>query len=88
VDLKPNSYNKIEQLIRRGVNIPSLLTIDAGDEVNIEQISGNGAKIYPGCRIDGGKAVISAGVQLGYETPGAVGNCQLGPKGFAFIEYV
>jgi len=80
VDLKRISYNKIEQLIRKGVNIPSPLTIDVGDEVNIDQISGNGVKIYPGCRIYGGKTVISAGVQLGYEAPVTVDNCQLGPK--------
>jgi len=80
VDEKPISYNKIEQLIRKGVKIPSPLTIDVGDEVNIDQISGNGVKIYPGCRICGEKTVISAGVQLGYEAPVTVDNCQLGPK--------
>jgi len=80
VDLKPTSYNKIEQLIEKGVNIPSPLTLDVGDEVNIGQISGNGVKIYPGCRICGEKTVISAGVRLGYEAPVTVDNCQLGPK--------
>jgi len=80
VDPKPASYNKIEQLIRKGVNIPNPLTMDVGDEVNIDQISGNGVKIYPGCRIYGEKTVISAGVQLGYEGPVTMDNCQLGPK--------
>ncbi|MBS3921484.1 MAG: UDP-N-acetylglucosamine pyrophosphorylase [Deltaproteobacteria bacterium] len=80
MDLKPISYNKIEQLIRKGVNIPTPLTIDVGDEVNIDQISGKGVKIYPGCRIYGEKTVISSGVQLGYEAPVTVDNCQLGPK--------
>jgi UDP-N-acetylglucosamine/UDP-N-acetylgalactosamine diphosphorylase len=80
VDLKPISYEKIEQLIRKGVNIPTPFTIDVGDEVNIDQISGKGVKIYPGCRIYGGKTVISAGVQLGYEAPVTVEDCQLGPK--------
>jgi len=80
VDLKPVSYNKIEQLIRKGVNIPTPLTIDLGDEVNIDQISGKGVKIYPGCRIYGEKTVISEGVQLGYEAPVTLEDCQLGPK--------
>ena len=80
MDPKPISYDKIEQLIRKGVNIPTPLTIDVGNEVNIDQISGNGVKIYPGCRIYGEKTVISAGVQLGYEAPVTVENCQLGPK--------
>jgi len=80
VDLKPISYEKIEQLIRKGVNIPTPLTIDVGDEVNIDQISGRSVKIYPGCRIYGEKTVISAGVQLGHEAPVTVENCQLGPQ--------
>lgn len=80
MDLKSTSHNKIEQLIRKGVNIPAPLTIDMGEEVNIDQISGNGVKIYPGCRIYGEKTVISAGVQLGYEAPVTVDNCQLGLK--------
>jgi len=80
VDLKPVSYEKIEQLIRKGVNIPTPLTIDVGDEVNIDQISAKGVKIYPGCRIYGEKTVISAGVQLGHEAPVTVENCQLGPQ--------
>jgi len=80
VDLKPISYNKIEQLIRKGVNIPSPATVDVGEEVNIDQVSGDGVKIYPGCRIYGEKTVISGGVQLGNEAPVTVDNCQLGPK--------
>jgi len=80
VDLKPGQYSKIEQLIRKGVNISSPFTVDVGDEIKIDQISGNGVKIYPGCRIYGEKTVISAGVQLGYEAPVTVDNCQLGPK--------
>lgn len=80
MDLKPISYDKIEQLIRKGVNIPTPLTIDVGEEVNIDQISGKGVKIYPGCRIYGEKTVISEGVQLGYEAPVTVENCQLGPE--------
>ena len=80
VDSKPISYEKIEQLIRKGVNIPAPFTIDVGDEVKIDQISGRGVKVYPGCRIYGEKTVISAGVQLGYEAPVTVENCQLGPK--------
>lgn len=80
MDLKPLSFNKIEQLIGKGVKIPAPFTIDIGDEVNIEQISGNGVKIYPGCRIYGEKTVISSGVQLGYEAPVTVEDCQLGAK--------
>src|SRR5512136_1408054 len=80
MDLKPAANNKIKELIKKGVNIPNPLNIDVGEEVNIDHISGKAVKIYPGCRIYGEKTVISSGVQLGYEAPVTVDNCQLGPK--------
>ncbi len=80
MDLKPAANEKIKELVKKGVNIPNPLSIDLGEEVNTDQISGKGVKIYPGCRIYGEKTVISSGVQLGYEAPVTVDNCQLGPK--------
>jgi len=80
VELTPAVNIKIEELIKKGVNIPNPLSIDVGEEVHIDQISGKEVKIYPGCRIYGEKTVISSGVQLGYEAPVTVDNCQLGPK--------
>ena len=62
------------------MNITAPFTIDVGEEVNIDQISGNGVRIYPGCRIYGQKTVISEGAQLGYEAPVTIENCQLGPR--------
>jgi len=80
VDRKPVANDKIKELINKGVNIPNPSSIDVGEEVNIGQVSGKAVKIYPGCRIYGEKTVISSGVQLGYEAPATVDNCQLGPK--------
>ncbi len=78
--MKPSVHQKIEQLIRKGVTIPAPLTIDVGEEVKVDQISGDGVKIYPGCRIYGEKTLIASGVQLGSEGPVTIENCQLGPK--------
>jgi len=95
VELKPRSYDKIVQLIEKGVDIPNPLSLDLGDEVNIDQISGNGVSIYPGCRIYGKETVISAGTQIGYEGPVTIEDCQMGPsvelkggyfKGAVFLE--
>jgi bifunctional UDP-N-acetylglucosamine pyrophosphorylase / glucosamine-1-phosphate N-acetyltransferase len=92
VDLKPACREKIEHLIRQGVDIPNPPTLDIGAEVNVSQISGKKVKIYPGCRIYGEKTVISAGDQIGYEGPVTLHNCQLGPdvslKGGYFHESV
>ena len=79
MDLKPRAYEKIVQLINKGVVIHNPLTLDIGDEVAVDRISGSGVTIYPGCRIYGAKTVISGGVVLGKEGPVTLDNCQLGP---------
>ncbi len=79
MELKPRSYEKIVQILHRGVAMPNPLTVDIGDEVAVDRISGNKVTIYPGCRIYGAKTVISPGVQLGKEGPATVDDCQLGP---------
>lgn len=80
VELRPALRDKIKRLMEKGVNFPNPLAIDIGDEVDIDRISGNGVKIYPGCRIHGDKTVISAGALIGREGPATIDNCQLGPR--------
>jgi UDP-N-acetylglucosamine/UDP-N-acetylgalactosamine diphosphorylase len=75
----PKCYDKVVALIKKGVDIPNPLTIDLGDEVAADQISGKGVRIYPGCRIYGKETVISAGCRIGYEAPVTIDSCQLGP---------
>jgi bifunctional UDP-N-acetylglucosamine pyrophosphorylase/glucosamine-1-phosphate N-acetyltransferase len=78
MDIQPRSYDKVIQLMKKGVDIPNPLTIDLGDEVDIDKISEKGVRIYPGCRIYGEHTVISSGSQIGYEAPATIDNCQLG----------
>jgi bifunctional UDP-N-acetylglucosamine pyrophosphorylase/glucosamine-1-phosphate N-acetyltransferase len=80
MDLRTASLNRIEELIRKGVDLRNPLTLDIGEEVKVEQISGNKVTIYPGCRIYGDKTVICSGAQIGYEGPVTIENCQIGPK--------
>ena len=80
MDLKPKSHEKVCQLLDNGVAIPNPGTIDIGNEIRIDQISGKGITIYPGCRIYGSKTVISSGCQLGYEAPVTIEDCQLGSE--------
>src|SRR5512135_784244 len=79
MDIQPRCYDKVMQLINKGVDIPNPLTIDLGDEVNIDHISGKGVRIYPGCRIYGKQTVISTGSRIGHEGPVTIDDCQLGP---------
>ncbi|HOV86672.1 MAG TPA: UDP-N-acetylglucosamine pyrophosphorylase [Syntrophobacteraceae bacterium] len=79
MELRPRSHQKIVELIQKGVEIPNPLTLDIGDEVLPENISGNGVKIYPGCRIYGKETVIAGGAKIGAEGPVTIDNCQVGP---------
>jgi len=79
MELKPRGYEKVQQLIRKGVFVPNPLTLDIGDDVDVERISGDRVTIYPGCRIYGANTVVASGAQLGYEGPVTVENCQIGP---------
>jgi bifunctional UDP-N-acetylglucosamine pyrophosphorylase / glucosamine-1-phosphate N-acetyltransferase len=78
MELWPRGHQKIIELMTRGVDIPNPLSLDIGDEVLTENISGNGVKIYPGCRIYGKSTVIAHGVKLGAEGPVTIDNCQIG----------
>lgn len=77
--LQPRGFDKIVQLLDKGVNIPNPLSVDIGDEVDPARISGEGVAIFPGCRLYGSKTVISAGARLGAEAPATVDGCRLGP---------
>ncbi len=80
MDFQPKSFEKIKQLLEKGVEISNPATLDIGDEVCVDQISDQGVRIYPGCRIYGAKTVISSGCKLGYEAPVTIDDCQLGEK--------
>lgn len=79
MELKPRSHRKISDLVGKGVDIPNPLTLDIGDEVPVENISANGVKIYPGCRIYGNSTLIAEGAEIGAEGPVTIDNCQVGP---------
>jgi len=80
MDFRPRCHEKVMQLVNKGVDIPNPLTLDVGDEVDVDHVSGKDVSIYPGCRIYGENTVISSGCRIGYEGPVTIDNCQLGPR--------
>ena len=80
VELKPRAEQKIRALIDKGVSIPNPLSLDIGDEVDIDNISASNVVLYPGTRLYGDKTVIAAGAILGREGTVTVDNCQIGPQ--------
>ncbi|TET48467.1 MAG: hypothetical protein E3J58_06475 [Actinomycetota bacterium] len=75
-----NLNNKINLLINKGVRIPNPESIEIGDEVDAEKISGNGVTIYTGCKIYGSSTLILQGSSLGHEGPVTIENCHIGPE--------
>jgi bifunctional UDP-N-acetylglucosamine pyrophosphorylase/glucosamine-1-phosphate N-acetyltransferase len=78
LELAPQNKHKIIALLEKGVKIPNPMTLYVDDDVQVDQISGNGVTIYPGCRIYGSKTVISEGAQIGFEGPVTIEDCQFG----------
>ena len=72
--------SKIEKLIEKGVKIDRPASVEIGDEVDVDRISGDGVVIYAGCKIFGADTLILTGSKLGYEAPVTVDNCQVGPE--------
>ena len=69
----------IEKLIEKGVRINRPASVEIGDEVDVDRISGDGVAIYAGCKIFGADTLILQGAKLGYQGPVTVDNCQVGP---------
>jgi bifunctional UDP-N-acetylglucosamine pyrophosphorylase / glucosamine-1-phosphate N-acetyltransferase len=80
MQVRPRGYDKVERLLAKGIRIANPLSIDIGDEVEVDRISGEGVVLYPGCRIYGARTVISAGSRLGAEGPVTLDDCRLGPR--------
>ncbi|MCK9275289.1 MAG: UDP-N-acetylglucosamine pyrophosphorylase [Syntrophales bacterium] len=83
---------KVQNLIDKGVAIAAPLSMEIGDEVDIERISGDGVIFYSGTRIFGKKTLISPGAKFGKESPVTIENCRIGSgvelKGGYFKESV
>jgi len=74
------SKNILNQLLDKGVRIPCPESVEIGPDIDPERVSGDDVTIYSGCKIFGQKTLIMSGVELGYEAPVTVHNCQLGKK--------
>ncbi len=73
------SGSVLQALVAKGVDIRCPDSVEIGDDVDPDLVSGEGVVIHSGCRVRGPRTVLSAGVELGAEGPTTVENCQLGP---------
>ena len=72
--------DKIEILMHKGVKIPNPESVEIGEDVNTDRISGENVVIHSGCKIFGSSTLILSGTHLGYEGPVTVENCYIGSK--------
>ncbi len=77
--IKPTVSDKVMQLMEKGVRIPSPFSVEIGEDVCTERISGQGVTFFSGTRIYGKKTLICAGTCLGSEAPVTLVDCLLGP---------
>ena len=82
-------------LIKKGVKMPCPESVEIGDDINPDRISGDNVIIHSGCKLYGSKTLVLSGVKLGYEAPATVCDCQIGKNvelsggyfyGSAFLE--
>lgn len=71
---------KLKELMKKGVKIINPLSVEIGEDVTTEKISGDGVVLYPGTRIRGAHTLICRGVKLGSEAPVTLIDCQVGPE--------
>jgi bifunctional UDP-N-acetylglucosamine pyrophosphorylase/glucosamine-1-phosphate N-acetyltransferase len=78
--MKANSVQKdiLSILQDKGVRICCPESVEVGPDLEPSRISGDGVTIHAGCKLYGAKTLIMPGVELGYEAPVTVHNCQLG----------
>jgi UDP-N-acetylglucosamine/UDP-N-acetylgalactosamine diphosphorylase len=70
--------SKVRQLIEKGVRIDCPDSIQIGQEVEVDHISGDGVVLYAGSKIFGHSTVISRHVKIGLEGPATIKDCQMG----------
>ena len=69
----------VRRLMEKGVRVPVPGSVDIGDEVSVDRISGKDVTIHAGSRIRGSDTLIMAGACIGEEAPATVDNCHIGP---------
>ena len=74
-----NNHEKVLHLMNKGVSIPNPESVDIGEEVDPEAISGKDVVIYSGCKLYGKHTLVMSGAKLGYEAPATIQDCQIGP---------
>ena len=69
---------KVKEIMAKGVSVAAPFSVEIGDEVSLDRVSGQGVVLSAGTKIYGSRTLISAGVKIGGEGPATIVDCQLG----------
>lgn len=69
---------KVREIMAKGVRIAAPFSVEIGEEVSVDRISGQDVVFYSGTKIYGSQTLISAGVKIGAGGPATVVDCRLG----------
>jgi UDP-N-acetylglucosamine/UDP-N-acetylgalactosamine diphosphorylase len=87
-----NPTSKVNQLIAKGVQIPNPQSVEIGDDIDPDRISGINVILHNGSKLFGAQTYVADGARIGYEGPATVQDCFIGPdvdlKGGYFKEAV
>lgn len=75
-----NPSSKIDQLIAKGVHIPNPQSVEIGDDIDPERISGMNVTLHAGTKLWGASTYVADGARIGYEGPATVQDCFVGPE--------
>ena len=78
--MKHQDNSKITQIIKKGVRIACPESVEIGNDVDVDKISGQGVVIHAGSKILGDKTLILRDAKIGFEGPATLKNCQIGPE--------
>jgi UDP-N-acetylglucosamine/UDP-N-acetylgalactosamine diphosphorylase len=75
-----NPSSTIEQLIAKGVHIPNPQSVEIGDDIDPDRISGKNVTLHAGTKLFGANTYVADGARIGYEGPATVQDCFVGPE--------
>ena len=76
--MKHQEKSKITQIINKGVRIDCPESVEIGNDVDVDKISGQGVVIHAGSKILGDATLILRDAKIGFEGPATLKNSHIG----------
>lgn len=74
-----NNTDRTQKLINKGVQIENPESIEIGEDIDLDRISGDNVAMHAGSKVLGSRTLILSDTRIGFESPTTVNNCYIGP---------